>query len=767
VTSPKLAAQLLEAQEWEPAMAALREAWRAHRVAPLADAIAALSDFLAAGVEPVEGEGEAWEQAWQRRVEAGRPAELGVLLAGVTAAPKSQIRRRLRAVLEQGPDPRIGALLVTMIEEPPVTASSQFGTWSELFAALPEHVDASVIPRLEARMATRGGASQFWTKLDAWITAVIPKLAPTASLPAAWKSELTALRSGLKGLAKLPPPSLAGAAPAPEPTEHPSVDSLATARAALDAGELELALDRLVGYWGGCRSSELAASIERLGLMIDAGKPGPAGKTKKDRQAAWMAAAQHPAPHAIGPLLASLRDAQLADVELRIAALVGWQPDPRVAQAMMQQVNDLMLGARDGLWRAVYAALVHHADPRSAADLHARHTRLEHAHTAHRHISEGRAIRARYEELTAALARDHQLAPNQAEHAEAIATKLAALVDAGEDDDAAEIEQRMVAAILADWDDDGPRLVYSDWLQARQDPRGEFIALDLALAAGNKVKGAREKYFKTHKQALFGPLAPVMTWGEEFERGLLVRAQISTKRGALDLPADRREALFDDLRWACVRTLQVGHDDLGVRELFERAPLTGLRTLSNPCLAAVQGFAARREPIGLRELYLSGSAQDSDDDWAAFGQLATVLPELELLSIMVWARDAGRETPPLACFRGELVHRAKLLRNGGKSTGGVARVDEWLERVGEARCPVPRLSFIGPELSAEVEQVELGRFRVALRLSRLFPNRRETGIVLAALRGLPRERIVGVELESDQVDAGVMAEVEAALAGLG
>jgi uncharacterized protein (TIGR02996 family) len=768
VTSPKLAARLLEAQEWEPAMAALLDAWRAHRVPVLAEAIAALSDFLAPAVEPVEGEGDAWEQAWQRRVEARRPAQLGVLLPGLTAAPKSQIRRRLRAVLECGPDPRIGALLVSMIEEPPLTASSQFGTWSELFAALPEHVDASVIPRLEARMATRGGKSQFWTKLDAWITAVIPKLAPPAKLPGAWKPELTGLRKTLKGLAKLPPPSLAGAAPVAVPAaiEHAAVDSLASARAALEAGELELALDRMVGYWAGCRSPELAAWIERLGLIVDADKPGPGGKTKKDRQAAWLAAAQHPAPHTIGPLLASLRDAQLADVEIRVAALAEWQPDPRVAQAMMQLVHDIMLGARDGLWRAVYAALVAHADPRTAADLHARHARLEHANVAHRHICEGRAIRARYEQLTAALAGEHRLTADQAEHGEAIAAKLAALVDASDDEDAAAIEQRMVAAILADWDDDGPRLVYSDWLQARQDPRGEFIALDLALAAGKRVKGAREKYFKAHKQALFGPLAPVLTWGEEFERGLLVGAKISTRRGALDLAADARAALFDDLRWACVRELQVSHDDLGVRELFERAPLAGLRTLSRPSLTALQGFAARREPLGLRELYVSGSPDDSDADWAAFGQLASVLPEVELLSIMIWAREGGRETPPLACFCGELVRRAKLLRNGSDTTGSIPRIDEWLERVGEARCPVPRLEFIGSELSAQIEQVELGRFRVALRVRRLFANRRETPIVLAVLRGLPRERIVGVELETDQVDEGVMSELEAALAGL-
>lgn len=38
----------------------------------------------------------------------------------------------------------------------------------------------------------------------------------------------------------------------------------------------------------------------------------------------------------------------------------------------------------------------------------------------------------------------------------------------------------MLAAIEAAPDEDGPRLVYADWLQQRGDPRGEFIALQLA-----------------------------------------------------------------------------------------------------------------------------------------------------------------------------------------------------------------------------------------------------------------------------------------------
>lgn len=41
-------------------------------------------------------------------------------------------------------------------------------------------------------------------------------------------------------------------------------------------------------------------------------------------------------------------------------------------------------------------------------------------------------------------------------------------------------EDAMLAAIEAAPDEDGPRLVYADWLQQRGDPRGEFIALQLA-----------------------------------------------------------------------------------------------------------------------------------------------------------------------------------------------------------------------------------------------------------------------------------------------
>jgi uncharacterized protein (TIGR02996 family) len=42
-------------------------------------------------------------------------------------------------------------------------------------------------------------------------------------------------------------------------------------------------------------------------------------------------------------------------------------------------------------------------------------------------------------------------------------------------------EQGFVQAILANLTDDGPRLVYADWLEERGDPRGEFLRIQTAL----------------------------------------------------------------------------------------------------------------------------------------------------------------------------------------------------------------------------------------------------------------------------------------------
>ncbi|HVI03587.1 MAG TPA: TIGR02996 domain-containing protein, partial [Enhygromyxa sp.] len=330
-----------------------------------------------------------------------------------------------------------------------------------------------------------------------------------------------------------------------------------------------------------------------------------------------------------------------------------------------------------------------------------------------------------------------------------------------------DIERSLVEAIVAAWDDDGPRLVYSDWLQSRKDARGEFIALDIALRQGKKVKGAREKYFKANKDALLGPLAGLLNYGEKFERGFLDFARISTRSGGLDIGEDQRRALLGDLRWALIRGLDVSRDDDGVAQVFEHAPLLALERLSGVGVASLRSFARRQDSLPLRTLEISGRQDDTPEDWQQLGALVRVLPKVESIEIMIWAREGGRMTPPIACFRSELVRRARELVCGDDRTGGVSRVDEWLERVVATECPVKTLRLIGSELTAEVQQTAPGRFEVALTLDGMrWPDRDEVEEVLAVLRGLPRDNIVSLKLQLGAVNDEIRPDIDAALAGV-
>src|SRR5437879_1912305 len=82
-------------------------------------------------------------------------------------------------------------------------------------------------------------------------------------------------------------------------------------------------------------------------------------------------------------------------------------------------------------------------------------------------------------------------------------------------------------AIRAAPDDDGPRLVYADWLEERGDPRGEFIRIQCVLehtaddAPERPALEAREQELRAaHADAWTAPWRDwVSAW--EFRRGFV------------------------------------------------------------------------------------------------------------------------------------------------------------------------------------------------------------------------------------------------------
>ena len=92
-------------------------------------------------------------------------------------------------------------------------------------------------------------------------------------------------------------------------------------------------------------------------------------------------------------------------------------------------------------------------------------------------------------------------------------------------------EEALLAAVYAQPLDDGPRLVYADWLLERGEPRGEFITLQFKRkqSALSEEENRREKaLLKQHGKQWLGALAPVLSFGKGYARTTFQRGFIST-----------------------------------------------------------------------------------------------------------------------------------------------------------------------------------------------------------------------------------------------
>src|ERR1043165_6551684 len=85
------------------------------------------------------------------------------------------------------------------------------------------------------------------------------------------------------------------------------------------------------------------------------------------------------------------------------------------------------------------------------------------------------------------------------------------------------------AAIVADPEDEGPYLVYADWLQSRGDPRGELIIVLHALATARgpawaKLRIREQELLSRYRQVLLGPASGNHDTGRfDWRRGFIDR----------------------------------------------------------------------------------------------------------------------------------------------------------------------------------------------------------------------------------------------------
>lgn len=179
----------------------------------------------------------------------------------------------------------------------------------------------------------------------------------------------------------------------------------------------------------------------------------------------------------------------------------------------------------------------------------------------------------------------------------------------GRPDDAAIARTtELLAAVYAAPLDDHPRQVLADHLQELGDPRGEFIALQLAGTFTERMWELAKTYRKEYA-------------------GTLAREQFTFRRG---FPGEVRlnvriDAKLDDPNW---NTVEVIHGKATPRAFAELVRTASLR--------------------GLRELYL-----DSDEGLAAFVERTP--PAIEAMNVLGWKGAAGEPAAFAKLFATKLI----------------------------------------------------------------------------------------------------------------
>jgi uncharacterized protein (TIGR02996 family) len=185
--------------------------------------------------------------------------------------------------------------------------------------------------------------------------------------------------------------------------------------------------------------------------------------------------------------------------------------------------------------------------------------------------------------------------------------------------------EQFLAAIQAAPEDDGPRLVYADWLHGRGDPRGEFIAVQCTLAALDEdqeddvradLQARQWQLFDAHAAEWLAEL------GLEGEQGVFHRGFVEE----VNVPFARLQAVQEQLgRLAVVRALWI----------FKRPDGSPLGNALCQTLCSWPWLSLLRE-LNLAENHLG---PESVRMLAQAPQLAN-LEQLDLADCYVWNKGA-------------------------------------------------------------------------------------------------------------------------------
>lgn len=357
-----------------------------------------------------------------------------------------------------------------------------------------------------------------------------------------------------------------------------------------------------------------------------------------------------------------------------------------------------------------------------------------------------KAAPVRASKKTAPARASKKAAPARASKKTATASNKAAVGGGGD-------KARLEAAIAADPDDLGAWSVYGDFLQAAGDPRGELIAIQVALTdkpRNAKLKKKEAELLYEHSEDWLGDLAIssdfACTWRNGFLDSVTI-GNVDDESDEADGEADGAEYFKELMKTGSARFLReltIGLCDITDDDTFE------------PYDDMVRTMASVGLPETLRKLVFTCSEREIS--WTSLGDLGPLFPqlgELETLEIKMGSIGLGKMKLP-SLKRLEVV------------TGGFTK--ENMKAVSEAEWPELEtliLYFGDYRANCTVEDL------AAVLDGRNFPKLKHLGLCNAAFaddiaKALPESRILK-QIETLDLSHGWMFDkgFEALLAGAG
>jgi uncharacterized protein (TIGR02996 family) len=595
----------LTAGEESRALGMVIESWRDSRSAAIASVAEALSKRLEPHLPPIAGKLDDFQPLWLAIANQKRAVDLprlfGSMMHGTNrfgVAVVNALVERGKALASWPADPRAGTLIIDHLVRGGYesTSKSTHPFWTAMFEMLETHADDRIRDRLEkvsfARIFRNFSDKE---KRIAWfqgqLDAVVERLGERpqgGALTKAVSDRATKLAQLIAKRGPVVPDELARikqepsvpAKPVKQPAASARLDASAAhtqvdaALRAMKTGDDPAALRALLDAWRSTRSPEIAVLVERISERYGSQLPPIDGTSRAETQEMWLGVCGEQRACDLPRLLVSITATQgrSTDALARVNALASWPSDPRTAAAALAVIEkpSFYASSTRPFWKAMIALVVDHQDPRAIDGLDALAKRFRVTST-YQNLSSTNAWFKNQLKTAANQLRDRAPAPSELDTAtKKVCNAIVSML---------ETEDALLVEIYAHPDDDQPREVYADLLQQRGDPRGDFIALQLA---GNTKRAA--ELLAQYARTWLGPLSQLLFIDEcVFERGFLARARLYDDTRPSDL-----DPVVGHRLWSTVT-----HVDLG--DMTQ----TPEKLLAHPVLkrAIVSGAAApRRRP---------------------------------------------------------------------------------------------------------------------------------------------------------------------------